>query len=460
MTLSKRAIRAGGWTIAGHFAGQVLRFGSNLLMTRLLAPEMFGVMTLAFTFLFALQMFSDLGLTQVVTQSARGHERRFLNVIWTVQAIRGGLICAIGMSIAGGIRVGTAMGWIPPDTTYGHPDLPLALLLISLSALISGFDSVKLISKVRDLALSKVISIELVSQIVSLLVMVAWALMSPGVIALAVGAIASAVIHVALSHFWIQGEHDSLAWDGSIFGEIFKFGRWVFLSSILGFLTLSLDKIILGGQLTATEFGIYSIATLLFMALNDVGQRLVSAVLFPALSEVNRTNPDSLRASFYRIRIPIDLYAAGVGLLLLIFGAEIVGRLYDARYHTAGHVLEIMSIALFILGTNASSQVYLVVGKPWMMTMLIGLRLVGLAVGLPLLTAQYGLVGTAWAIVIAQALPLPVMYFFMIRMKIFDWRRELVTVGLMSFGIAYAMGALGRLDVSGVFGPFSRTAGL
>lgn len=442
MSLAKRAIRAGSWTVGGHFAAQVLRFGTNLLMTRLLAPEMFGVMTLAFTFLFALQMFSDLGLSQIVTQSARGHERRFLNVIWTVQVIRGALICGIGMSIAGGILVGARLGWIPADTTYGHPDLPLALLLISISALITGFDSIKLISKARDLLLSKVVTIELTSQICSLVVMVAWALMWPGVIALAVGAIASAVVHVTLSHRWIQGERDAFAWDWPTFHDIFKFGRWVFLSSVLGFLTLSLDKVILGGQLTASQFGVYSIATLLYMALHDIGQRLVSAVLFPALSEVNRSNPEALRASFYRIRIPIDLFAGGVGITMVLFGAEIVSLLYDSRYHTAGEVLQIMAIALFIIGINASSQVYLVVGKPWIMTLLIGIRLVGLAIGLPLLTNAFGLIGTAWAIVIAQSLTLPVLVYFMLRLKIFDWRRELVTLALLLFGVSMVLGVL------------------
>jgi hypothetical protein len=100
-----------------------------------------------------------------------------------------------------------------------------------------------------------------------------------------------------------------------------------------------------------------------------------------------------------------------------------------------------MAIAMFLLGTNAAGQVYLVVGKPWIMTMLIATRLLGLAIALPLLTAEFGLVGTAWAIVISQALPLPVVFYFMIRMKIFDWRREAVTIGLLALGTAVALGA-------------------
>lgn len=443
MNLSQRVVRAGSWTVGGHIATQALRFGSNLIMTRLLAPEMFGVMTLAFTFLFAVQMFSDLGLQQVVTQSKRGHERRFLNVVWTLQVIRGALICCVGMAMAGGLIVGTKMGLIPPATTYGHPDLPLALALISVGALINGADSIKLITMARELSLSKVILIELASQVAGLTVMVSWALVSPSVIALAAGAIAGAIAHVSLSHLWIPGERDSLAWDGPIFREIFRFGRWVFVSSILGFLVLSLDKVILGGQITAAQFGVYSVAVLLFQAPYDICQKLVVSVLFPALSEVNRTNPSALKATYYRMRIPVEAAAAVVGTLLVLLGDWIVRLLYDPRYYDAGPVLQIMSVAVFLIGTYASAQVYMVVGKPWIMTMLIAVRLVALAVSLPLLTAHYGLLGTAWSIVLSHALTVPIVYYFMIRLGIFDWRREVAPIGFLLAGIAVTASTTG-----------------
>ena len=46
-SLKSRTLRAGSWTVVAHLAGQVLRLVSSLVMTRLLAPEMFGVMAIA-----------------------------------------------------------------------------------------------------------------------------------------------------------------------------------------------------------------------------------------------------------------------------------------------------------------------------------------------------------------------------------------------------------------------------
>jgi O-antigen/teichoic acid export membrane protein len=46
-SLSQRAIAAGIWSVGGFGINLVLRFGSNLLLTRLLAPDLFGVMAIA-----------------------------------------------------------------------------------------------------------------------------------------------------------------------------------------------------------------------------------------------------------------------------------------------------------------------------------------------------------------------------------------------------------------------------
>ena len=146
MQLSKRAFLAGGWTFGGHIASQCLRFGSNLLMTRLLAPEVFGVMALALTFVFALTMASDLGFQQVATSSHRGADADFLGVIWTLEMIRGAGIFVIGLLISAGLPLAASRGWLGSDSTYAHPDLPLALALISLSALIGSTSSVKPVS--------------------------------------------------------------------------------------------------------------------------------------------------------------------------------------------------------------------------------------------------------------------------------------------------------------------------
>lgn len=60
-------------TGGGHAASQVIRLASNLLMTRLLYPEMFGLMAIAIVLIIGINMLSDLGLRQNIVQSPCSH---------------------------------------------------------------------------------------------------------------------------------------------------------------------------------------------------------------------------------------------------------------------------------------------------------------------------------------------------------------------------------------------------
>jgi len=60
-------------------------------MTRLLAPDMFGLMALAGIFILGLNLLSDIGLKQILIQNKRSDDQ-FVNTVWTMQVIRGWLI--------------------------------------------------------------------------------------------------------------------------------------------------------------------------------------------------------------------------------------------------------------------------------------------------------------------------------------------------------------------------------
>jgi O-antigen/teichoic acid export membrane protein len=80
-----------GTTAAGH----VLRLASNLILTRLLFEEAFGLMALVGVFLQGLQSFSDIGLRPAVIQNPKGEEPEFLATAFTIQGVRGLLLASV-----------------------------------------------------------------------------------------------------------------------------------------------------------------------------------------------------------------------------------------------------------------------------------------------------------------------------------------------------------------------------
>ncbi|MEC9372779.1 MAG: oligosaccharide flippase family protein, partial [Planctomycetota bacterium] len=119
--LTRRVIHASMWTIGGYAGAQALRLISNLILTRLLLPEHFGLMLIVMVFLQGLQMFSDIGLSPAVVKSDHGDDPVFLNTAWTMQVIRGALLWAAA----------TALAW-PAALIYGEEQLTELLALVAL----------------------------------------------------------------------------------------------------------------------------------------------------------------------------------------------------------------------------------------------------------------------------------------------------------------------------------------
>jgi hypothetical protein len=76
-------LRGSAYEMIGYGASQVIRFGSNLLLSRLLFPEAFGLAALVNIMNQGLLMLSDVGLPTVIVQSPRGDDLRFLNTAFT-----------------------------------------------------------------------------------------------------------------------------------------------------------------------------------------------------------------------------------------------------------------------------------------------------------------------------------------------------------------------------------------
>ena len=77
------------WTTGGYGVGQALRLATNLIVTRLLTPEAFGLMAIVDTLLIGAQMVSDTGIVQTLVQRKDPPGRDLLNTAWAIHALRG-----------------------------------------------------------------------------------------------------------------------------------------------------------------------------------------------------------------------------------------------------------------------------------------------------------------------------------------------------------------------------------
>src|SRR5262249_16673864 len=161
--------------------------------------------------------------------------------------------------------------------------LPYIISAVSVTALIGGFQSTKLFEANRNLSLGSLTRIELTAQLAGLLSMLGWVSVDRSVWALVAGNISGALAMTLISHAWLPGVANRWQWDGSALREIIHFGKWIFLSSILGFLAMNGDRLLLGGLVNANILGVYVIAFLIFSSVDEVMSKIIIDVSFPAL---------------------------------------------------------------------------------------------------------------------------------------------------------------------------------
>jgi O-antigen/teichoic acid export membrane protein len=435
LPLKQRVLGAGSWSLGRFALSYAIRLGSSLLMTRLLVPEMFGVMAVATLVIIGLAMFSDLGLRQNIVQSSRGGESAYLNTAWTIQIIRGLLLWLFALCISLLLFAANHIGLVPESTVYSDPHLPYVIAVISVSALIDGLQSTKFSEASRNLRLGRITQIQIAAQIMGLICMIGWVSVDRTIWALVAGSICSSVATTVLSHVWLPGNNNRLQWDRLAFYEIIHFGKWMFLSSILGFLANNADRILLGSFVDATTLGIYSVAFTIFNSIVQILNTMIHDVSFPAFSEVARERSVDLKRGYYQIHAVIASFAYFFSGLLIVSGNNLIRLLYDRRYEHAGWMLEILAVALLAIPFNLSQLCLLARGFPKIFTSILAVQVAFTFLLIPLGFHFFGVLGALWAIVLSQFSNVPTIIYYQHKYALLDLSKELLCLSILFAGM-------------------------
>ena len=434
--LSSRMFAAAGWLIGSNVAGQLLRLTSNLILTRLLLPEAFGLVAAVNTMYFGLVMFSDLGVWQSVIRSEHADDPRFLGTAWSVQLLRGVLLFLIVMAIALALYVGARAGWFEAGTVYADTRLPPMMVVFGLTALIQGFESMNLAAAQRELLGSQLARLEVFAQISATLVTLSLAWLTRSVWSLLIGSVVSSVVRTLMSHFSLPGKMARPAWHPGFAKEIVGFGKWIFLSSIFGFLAANGEKLILGGSLSVTSFGIFSIASMLMAAFVGVYSSLNGHVIFSSLSLALKSgDSDNQKRVYARVQSLADLYLGVSAGLFLMAGQWAVWILYDQRYHAAGWMLQCLGLSVIAIRHQVTEQLMFARGKPSWVSANNALRAVALVILIPLGQRMAGEFGAILAVSLSQFASWPLSLEFKRRQGLLTWATERWWIPALALGI-------------------------
>jgi O-antigen/teichoic acid export membrane protein len=344
--LFKKSAGAGKWLTIGMVAQTVLRLLSNFIMVRLLAPEAFGLITVAFSLMTLLTMITDVGLMGNVVRSERGDDPVFLRTVWSSQIVRNIGIFLLVQIVA--LILYLNQDSVPTESLYALDITPFFISVAAFSILISGFASTTLLVALRSMNLRRVTLVQIGAKTLSLPVMVAAAMAGCGPWSLLIGALFQAVTITIASHTLIPGVPMRFGFDREAFGEIFSFGKWIMLASLSTYLLTQADQILFGWLFDARTFSLYGVAMIWVRAGTGLLRTLVRKLCLPALSECRRDNPQHLVGVYNRLRLLADVTCALSFLSFLFFGEFVLTLFLPADYEEATKFVPLVAF-LFIV---------------------------------------------------------------------------------------------------------------
>jgi O-antigen/teichoic acid export membrane protein len=329
--LMARVLRSASWIVLGYGASQAIRLAANLILTRLLFPEAFGLMALISVVTIGLTLFSDVGIAPSIAQSKRGDDPAFLDTAWTIQLIRG-----VGLWIAACLLA------YPVAQFYGDPLLAQYLPIAGLALVVSGFNPTRIETAHRHLVMGRLTALDLASQVIGIIAMIGLALALQSVAALVIGSVVGPVAKLVLTHLYLPGPRNRLRWEKAAATELVHFGKWIFLSTVFWFFASQGDKAILGKFLSLENLGIYNIGYFLASFPLLLGLNVTARVMIPIYREKAGTGNGKLIRMRYGLTGGVYLLLAVMALL----GPWLVDLLYDARYIHSGAIVVLLAVAL------------------------------------------------------------------------------------------------------------------
>jgi O-antigen/teichoic acid export membrane protein len=393
-SLRRRALTGSAWTLAHYGGTRVLQLASNLILTRMLVPDLFGLMAVVNLWMMALQMFSDIGIGPSIIQDKRADEHHFLNTAWTIQVIRGASLWMASCVLA-----------VPVAAAYDQPILLQVIPIVGLTSLILGFNPTSYFSLHRHLLLGRITVYEIIAQVVCVVAMVAWASIWPNIWALVVGQVARAIVILVLGWFALPGFKNRFEWDRLAARSLIRFGRWIFISTVITFLVMRIDQFTLSGLMGMALFGVFWIAMQLSDALAQFLLGFGSRLLLPLYARLKDEGDESLRRNVTRVRLLLLGLALPPTVLVIAYGEWIVKFLYPPEFEAAGWMLKVLSVgAIGSIVSHSCLPVLLAVGDSFRHLMTFVGQLIILAIAIAVGAYLGGAEGVIFAVAYARLL--------------------------------------------------------
>jgi len=328
------------------FAAQaVIKLGSSLVLTRILRPEAYGLITILTSIVFTVELLADIAVTTSLVRHPQGDEPRFLNTAWT-------------MRLARALVNTSAVFLLAPllSRLYATPELTAPLRIFSFWFLLSALESMSFPLAMRRKSSRFIVYSELAATALSTSFSIIYCLHSRDYWGMVYGILLNRLLISAMSYLVYPDCRPRVHFDRGAARELLKFTRFAMPSSLLTLGMSQFDKIAFLRLFDLHLLGIYGLAGNITGPIESLISKISQMVLYPRVAHNFRTERESFVRKYYTENV--KLFFAILILPAAVGGAAhlIIRVLYDPRYAQAGAVLQAFMLRSAMLALASPAE--------------------------------------------------------------------------------------------------------
>ncbi|MEQ6167666.1 lipopolysaccharide biosynthesis protein [Ekhidna sp. MALMAid0563] len=305
------------WDFVGKISAFTIRLIVTVFLTRLLAPEDFGIYGIIFFFTALVQGFSELGFSAGLIQKQTISEELKSSVFW--------------LNVLTSVFLFLVIYFSAPliGSFYGNKELVPLCRILGIILLIGSFKIVQQALYIRTLDFKTQSILSSFSVLISGVVAIGFAYNNYGVWSLIIYELAGAMVLTIL--FWIKSPwRPSYHFSIKDLKQIWGFSSMKLSTIIINTIFTRLDYLIISKFFPLNTMGLYTRAKSLTQYVNQFSSGSLATVLFPAFSqkqnkkgEVERLYQKSLKTvCFFSLLLSGSLYLIADQVFVFFFGKE------------------------------------------------------------------------------------------------------------------------------------------
>lgn len=335
--IRSKLVTGASWLMGARLLSNVAAFAGTLILARLLLPEDFGLVAIAFT-ITAIAA----SLTEVSTSAALIHlsevEEDHFHSAWT-------------LGMARSLLLGTILAGLAWPIAWAYDDDRLVLLMLAMAGitLVSGLANPRLALFARALVFWQEALLNLGGKIVGLLVVITFAWLFRSYWAIVAGQAATLLFTLAMGYVLLPYRPRLRLHDVR---RLSSFSVWLSLQQAVNTLNWKSDPLLLSFFAGPTVLGHYTVGDNLASLPTREALAPLSATLFPGLSRVAH-DAVALRAAYLRAQTLLSLLAFPLGFGLALVAEPVMLLALGERWEPAVPVVQLLA-GIFAVQTIAS----------------------------------------------------------------------------------------------------------